>query len=226
MKWFKHYTDSLDDPFVQELIINFKGNGYMVYFGIIEMVCAQGKKEMTGKATFHQQQLANKFSLRWTTVQLILNSCATQGKLNLSIENKKVTIEVPKILEIKDNYTKDLQATSKKLSNQEDKDKDKDKDKEEDKHTCRSVFFEEDWLAYPRKEGNKKTAKKDYLKTVNSDLKREQFLVKMGQYVKSMEDKKFLMYGSTFFHQWEDLEIQVEEDWATSFRRRREAGEI
>jgi uncharacterized protein YdaU (DUF1376 family) len=82
-------------------------------------------------------------------------------------------------------------------------------------------YFEEDWQAYPRKEGNKKNARRDYLKTVTSELKRIEILNKMGQYVNSIEDKKFLMYGATFFHQWEDLEIAQEKSWADKKREER-----
>ena len=68
--------------------------------------------------------------------------------------------------------------------------------------------FKEDWGIYPRKAGNKKKARNFYFKSVGLDEeKRKQFLAKMKAYVESVDDFNYLMYGETFFKNWEDLEI-------------------
>lgn len=123
MKWFKHYTDSLDDPFIFELITRFSGNGYMVYFGIIEMICRENKKELTGKAEFSMSYLRRKFSLKSKTIQNVISFCQECNKFVASFHGDKVVFSFPKILEIKDNYTKDLQVTCKKLSLEKEKEK-------------------------------------------------------------------------------------------------------
>jgi len=66
-------------------------------------------------------------------------------------------------------------------------------------------YFEEDWERYPRKAGNKKKAKSCYLKSVNSQSKRQAFLAKMEAYVASVNDPEYLQHGETFFRNWEPL---------------------
>jgi len=68
-------------------------------------------------------------------------------------------------------------------------------------------YFEEDWGRYPRKAGNKKKAESCYLKSVNSEAKRQAFLAKMEAYVASVEDPTYLQHGQTFFRNWEPLVI-------------------
>ena len=71
-----------------------------------------------------------------------------------------------------------------------------------------SENFEKEWKEYPRKAGNKKKAEGCYFKSVGLDKeKRKQFLAKMKAYVESVDDPNFLMYGGTFFRNWEDIEI-------------------
>ena len=38
MKWFKHLTGSLKDPMVSDAITEFGGDGYLVFFGILDMM--------------------------------------------------------------------------------------------------------------------------------------------------------------------------------------------
>ena len=66
MKWFKHISDSLDDPFIFDLMTEFKSDGYVVFFGVIEIYskfnkfrfgnCNIGQKSTPGK-TFTPRQL-------------------------------------------------------------------------------------------------------------------------------------------------------------------------
>ena len=36
MKWFKHVSDSLDDPLIYDLMTEFGSDGYLVFFGVLE----------------------------------------------------------------------------------------------------------------------------------------------------------------------------------------------
>ena len=69
--------------------------------------------------------------------------------------------------------------------------------------------FEEDWSAYPRKDGIKSKALSCYKKTVGNNLEvnRPLFQSKMKSYVGSVEDPKYLKHGETFFRNWEDLAV-------------------
>ena len=139
MKWFKMQSDNLDDPFIQDLICEFGGSGYLVYFGIVSMVCRDNKKDLTGKASYSWVYLRNKLSLKSKTIKNILVYISEQNKFVATFHEKKVDFHIPKILEIKDNYAKDLQVTCKKPSNHKEVEEDKEKER-----TCRFSFSEED----------------------------------------------------------------------------------
>lgn len=117
MKWFKHQSDSLSDPFIQDLIHNFGGNGYMVWFGTIELISKENGKNVTGKSEFSGRFLKEKFHVSVGKLQEIFRFCEGKGKLLFHFSEKNFKLEIPKILEIKDNYSKDLEVGEKKPSN-------------------------------------------------------------------------------------------------------------
>ena len=65
-------------------------------------------------------------------------------------------------------------------------------------------WFDEDWLAYPRKAGSKSKAKSAYLKSVTTPEKRKQFQDKTRAYLESCRDPKYYKQGETWFRGWED----------------------
>jgi len=66
-------------------------------------------------------------------------------------------------------------------------------------------FFEEDWLAYPRKAGSKAKAKTCYLKSVDTQEKRTNFILKTSLYLSSLDgDLTYCKHGETWFRNWED----------------------
>jgi hypothetical protein len=134
MRWFKHMSDALDDIFVQELILKFGGNGYMLFFGLIELIARENGKTLTGKLEVSPAILKQKFHISRGKLKEILEFCQGKGKVlfDNNLENWK--LEIPKMLCFKDNYTADLGATSKQLASHiRDRDRDRDKSKEEEK---------------------------------------------------------------------------------------------
>jgi hypothetical protein len=63
MKWFKHFSDSLDDPFIQELMDRFGHQGYVAYFGLIEIISKENGYELTGKLNIHPTYLKRKLRI-------------------------------------------------------------------------------------------------------------------------------------------------------------------
>jgi len=134
MKWHKKMTDHLDDSFIQGLIHEFGGNGYLVYFGTVALVCRENKKELTGKAMFEGRYLKEKFHVSVAKIEEILRFCEGKGKLLLRKtstkprqnldktstkprQKPKKTLEIfeidfPKILEIADDWSKKLRSKS------------------------------------------------------------------------------------------------------------------
>lgn len=124
-------SDNLDDSFIQDLFSEFGATGYMVYFGIISLICKENKNKLTGRAEFSSSFLKQKLHVSPVKLQEILGFCEGKGKLLFSFSDKKFNLDFPKMLEIKDNYTKDLQVTTKNVSNHKEVEVDT-KDKEED----------------------------------------------------------------------------------------------
>jgi len=144
MKWFKHHTDSLDDPFIHDLMDEFGATGYLVYFGIIEIICKENGTKLDGKLEISPTYLRRKLRTSQGKVRQVLEFCQTFGKLSVNFSDKLWDLEFTKIVEIKDNYTKDLQASSKKPSKQKEKEKEKEVDKE--KTIVVKEFILPDWI--------------------------------------------------------------------------------
>ena len=71
MKWFKHISDSLDDPFIFELLDLFGADGYLVFFGVLEIYSREFKPELNWNLTVTRAQLRAKLHKRQDT--LIIN---------------------------------------------------------------------------------------------------------------------------------------------------------
>lgn len=129
MKWFKHYCNSLSDPFIQELLDEFKGNGYLAWFGLIELIGEDNGHNLTGKLEVKPSFLRRKFHISASKLEVMYNFCCTKGKLRFKVSEVYWYFEMPKIAEIKDNHTSNLQVTSKQPSLEKEKSKKKIKNK-------------------------------------------------------------------------------------------------
>jgi len=119
VRWFKHFSDSLDDPFIQDLLDKFGAKGYLAYFGLITIIAQQSKKELTGKLKVKPQYMVRKLRLRAATLAQVYHYCDTMGKLTFTNTPKEWNFEFTKVLELQDNYHRHLQATSKELASDE-----------------------------------------------------------------------------------------------------------
>ncbi len=133
MKWFKHMTDSLDDPFIQSLLDKYSHAGYVAWFGLIEIICKENGANLTGNLKISPTFLKRKLRISEAKLRQVFNYCSTFGKLSVDFQKEMWVFSFPKILEIKDNYSKDLQVSCKKLSIDAEEDAEADKDKEKDK---------------------------------------------------------------------------------------------
>ena len=106
MKWFKHITDSLDDPFIEELLHKFGAKGYLVFFGTIEIV-ARECRELDSFVKLPWRFCHRKVKLSRNSYETILNFCATSGRFEIKRDGDNFLIRIPKLAELKDNYTQD-----------------------------------------------------------------------------------------------------------------------
>jgi hypothetical protein len=110
MKWFKHISDSLDDPFVFDLMSEYGPSGYLVFFGIIEIYAREYKPDHGWKLCTSVAYLKAKLHLTHGQVLLkCLKSISDAGKWNIEIGQKNITINIPKFQAMIDEYT-DKQA--------------------------------------------------------------------------------------------------------------------
>lgn len=171
MKYFKHISDSLDDPFIFSLLEKFGGNGYLIFFGIIEIYAREFKTYSGWKLDVTLSYLCRKFVLtRKNTVLRVLSYIRDSTKWQIEISNNLISINIPKFKELLDEYTlKKLSQYEKNVGTASgqhrdsigtvsvtiDKDKDKDKYKENIKEKNAQIsfdaLFEKFWISYPRK---------------------------------------------------------------------------
>lgn len=189
MKWFKHFSDALGDPFIQELMDEFSHSGYVAWFGLLEVIANENGNLLTGELRIKPIYLKRKLRISLTKLEKIFNFCATyveekskksDGKPKLIFDNSKETwyFYCSKILELRDNYTKDLQVASKKPSSHKEVEAEKEIEAEKEKRLklkrkkereFREKAFEVWWPTYPKRKGKrvgKQEAKEQFVKII------------------------------------------------------------
>ncbi len=107
MKWFKHISDSLDDPFIFDLMDKFGADGYLVFFGVLEIYSREFKSELNWNLSVTRSQLRSKFHKRQDTLIInCLKHIQNSGKWDVSFKEGQVIIFIPKFTEIIDEWTK------------------------------------------------------------------------------------------------------------------------
>ena len=180
MRWFKHITTSLDDPFIFELIHKFGGDGYLVFFGTLETMSREFDINSPGICQLSFNFLRKKLQLSARKVTKTLDFCEEKGRIWYTLEGDNITLNCPKLKDLCDEWTK-KQLRSKSVSTppqelevelevEVDKEKDTNIGSNLDQH---SISFEEFWEAYPKRNGKKigKTiTKKKFFKLKAGDL--------------------------------------------------------
>lgn len=133
MRWIKHQTDSLDSPFIQELLTEFGAQGYLAYYGILEIVAKAVGYNPLQKVNFSSTFLKQKLHISSGKLREIFDFCSGKGELIFTFSKENFEFEIPKLAILKDNYSKDLQATGKKLAHHKEVEVDKDKKKRKNK---------------------------------------------------------------------------------------------
>jgi len=106
MKWFKHISDSLDDPFIFELMTLFGGDGYLVFFGVLEIYSREFKTEPGWKLKVTRAYLRQKLQKRQDTLIMnCLKHIQNSGKWQVDFIGQQVIIFIPKFTEIIDEWT-------------------------------------------------------------------------------------------------------------------------
>lgn len=134
MKWYKHISDSLDDPFIFDLISKFGGDGYLVFFGVLEIYSREFKTELGWNLKVTRAYLRQKLQKRQDTLIInCLKHIRNSGKWNIDFIEDQVIIFIPKFTEFMDEWTarklgSKSGVTPKILIHDKEEDKDTDKD--------------------------------------------------------------------------------------------------
>jgi hypothetical protein len=209
MKWFRHYSDASNDEFIAWIEAEFGLEGYARWWKLLEAIAAQMKpKTEQAAAVYPWPKWQTILRVKRKQLTCFLVACEKQRKINWKATDLLLTIECPKLLEIRDNYTKDWQATDKKLSLDTDTDTDTDKKNKKKKVSVSfSSDFDRLWELYPRKEGRKQ-AERHFLASVKTPDDLTLFEMALDNYRDHLEANdtpaRFIKQGSTFFNNWAD----------------------
>jgi len=120
MKWFKHETDSIHSEKLSRLKNEFGFEGYGRYWRIMELVA----ERMDGSNRCHielpEKEWHRLLSIRRPSFNhylFVIRLLFDSWRITTDNETQLIRIEIPNLLGKRDNYTSDLQASSKKLPN-------------------------------------------------------------------------------------------------------------
>ena len=145
MPWYKHKTNTLNDPRVEAFIYDHGCKAYALWCGFMEVICAYGdqiekkqgsKKGLTWESSFNPKALANRLCLDdIAEAESILKSMFDAFKVELLSEGTVWQIRFLDIIILRDDYTR-KKKTPKVLEQcqnnvRQDKEEDKDTDLEE-----------------------------------------------------------------------------------------------
>jgi len=105
VKWYKHISDSLDDPFIFELIDQFGGDGYLVFFGTLEIMSREFNIELPGKCTVPYRFLTKKLQLSRQKVSKILKFCNEKERIFVTENKDNIDLNCPKLKKLCDEWT-------------------------------------------------------------------------------------------------------------------------
>lgn len=115
MEWFKHKTSSLDDPDFSAIIDEFGSDGYMMFFGLLEIYGREYSN--TDSEQFLNVRLAfvaRKLRKSSAKVRKFLNFCEkliSKPRFEHSINGAILSYKAPDFIELSSNWTKRKKKT-------------------------------------------------------------------------------------------------------------------
>lgn len=116
MKWFKHFSEANADDKIVSIRDRFGMWGVGVYWTLVELTAAQMKApDFKPVARLSVPELCTLFGCKRNKLVSFLFHLRNQTGMNLKHSGNILQIEIPKLLEIKDNSTANLQAACKQV---------------------------------------------------------------------------------------------------------------
>lgn len=132
MRWFKHDTDAFTSEGVDALIDAEGFAGYGRWMRLLEIVAFKMDETDRCYVEYSYKKWSRLLGLRRNKLISFLTLTELELKTKVTLNHNKIRIEIPNLLNKRDNYTRDKQQTSKTLPSI-DREVEVEVDKEEDK---------------------------------------------------------------------------------------------
>jgi len=140
MKWFKHMSDASSDEFIVELEETFGLPGVARWWKLIEAVAANvDPKKGVWAVRYPWSKWQTLLRGKKNKLRTFLEHLENKRRISTEQTDNFLRIEIPKLKQLCDNYTKDLQVTTRPTSKQEVEEEGK--KKKEDKKNKRVSKF-------------------------------------------------------------------------------------
>lgn len=112
MKWFKHMCNASDDEFIAEIESEFGLEGYARWWKLLEVVgSAMGKDDRTA-VKYPWQKWQTFLKAKRNKLETFLVALENKRKINLKQTGNILEINVPKMQELRDEWSKKLRSCS------------------------------------------------------------------------------------------------------------------
>lgn len=143
MKWFKHISDSADDPDIDDAMTLFGSNGYVVFFRTLELMAREFDINNPGVSTFSVSFYKKKFRFSWSKIESILRFFEKRKRIYITLSEDDnfdmITLNCPKLKELCDEYTqkklKNISGGKPDIIPTKEKELDKEIEEDKDKST-------------------------------------------------------------------------------------------
>lgn len=114
MRWFKHISNSHNDEILSELMDEFGAEGYGVWWLILEKIAQLMDESDRTSARFSVKLWASFAKVSAKKLQNIVNFLEKKQRFLINREGNYLTIDCPKLLKYRDEWTERLSKRAKK----------------------------------------------------------------------------------------------------------------
>ena len=106
MKWFRHMADASDDEFLSEVEDIFGLEGYARWWKLLEIIAKQMDETDRCYAEYSWKKWQTFLKGKRNKLETFLVHSKNQRKINMEQNGNILKISCPKLLELRDNYSK------------------------------------------------------------------------------------------------------------------------
>jgi hypothetical protein len=115
MRWFKHFSDASNDEFISDMEDEFGLIGYARWWKMLEVIAGQMDETNKHSAAYPEKKWCRLLQCKPKVLTAFLECTNNAGKTKIKQNGNIIEIFCPKLLELRDNHSRNLQAKSKKV---------------------------------------------------------------------------------------------------------------